>query len=185
MFSELSIKGLKVPCVFVKTQRRRMRLEFRGSKLYVIAPNGADVERFIENNKEWIYRNYLRQKFYEEEAKKLNLYTRSEKELSQTLARFIAKASKELGVTPLKVKIKRMKSRWGSCNAKSRSVNFNAFLKYLPDELIEYVVYHELLHLKVPSHNERFNTILNAKYNQKIVRSKLRIYWFAIQSFEE
>ena len=52
--------------------------------------------------------------------------------------------------------IKKMKTRWGSCNVKTGHLNFNFALSQVPDECVEYVVVHELTHLLEPSHNARF-----------------------------
>src|SRR5690606_26071352 len=61
-----------------------------------------------------------------------------------------------LGVKAKEWRIKRMKTRWGSCNTKVGRLWFNLFLAEHPIECIEYVVLHELAHLLEPSHNSRF-----------------------------
>ncbi len=61
-----------------------------------------------------------------------------------------------LGVTAQEWRIKRMKTRWGSCNTKAHRLWFNLFLAEHSIACIEYVVLHELAHLLEPSHNKRF-----------------------------
>ncbi len=51
--------------------------------------------------------------------------------------------------------IKRLSRRWGSCDQKNRLV-LNLFLVQLPDELIDYVILHELAHTKVLNHSNQF-----------------------------
>lgn len=56
--------------------------------------------------------------------------------------------------------IKKMKSRWGSCNPHSRKISFSLALAKYPLTAIEYVVVHELVHLIEPSHNSRFKALM-------------------------
>ena len=60
-----------------------------------------------------------------------------------------------MGVTPAKVRISSAKTRWGSCSAKG-NLNFNALLMLMPKEVIDYVVVHELCHLREMNHSDRF-----------------------------
>jgi predicted metal-dependent hydrolase len=57
--------------------------------------------------------------------------------------------------------IKRMKTKWGTCNAAARRVWFNLELAKKPEQCIEYVVAHELTHLLERHHNERFTGLLD------------------------
>jgi len=54
-----------------------------------------------------------------------------------------------------KVRIKNQKTRWGSCSAK-RNINLNLRLMMAPDEAIDYVIIHELCHLRELNHNPAF-----------------------------
>ena len=56
---------------------------------------------------------------------------------------------------PKAVRIKNGKSRWGSCSAKG-NLNFHYRLVLLPPELAEYVIVHELCHLRELNHSPRF-----------------------------
>ena len=58
-------------------------------------------------------------------------------------------------------KIKKMKSRWGSCNAFKKQLLLNTELIKAPTHGIEYVVMHELCHLKYPNHDKKFYGFLN------------------------
>jgi predicted metal-dependent hydrolase len=53
------------------------------------------------------------------------------------------------------LKIRRMKTRWGSCTPR-KSINLNSWLVMLPEHLSDYVILHELVHTRVPDHGKRF-----------------------------
>jgi predicted metal-dependent hydrolase len=57
-----------------------------------------------------------------------------------------------------------MKTKWGSCNHKSGNIRLNTELVKKPKDLVEYVIVHELAHLLVPVHNEKFIGILDRFY---------------------
>jgi zinc metalloprotease len=54
------------------------------------------------------------------------------------------------------VKIRQMKTRWGSCNPYKSYINLNIELIKKPKSCIEYVVFHELVHLLYPDHSKKF-----------------------------
>lgn len=68
--------------------------------------------------------------------------------------------------------VKQMRSQWGSCVAKKRHVLFNLELARVPRSCIEYVVLHELTHLKVQNHNKMFEALLTKYMPQWRARRK-------------
>lgn len=57
--------------------------------------------------------------------------------------------------------IKKMKTRWGTCNTRTRKIWINLELYKKSDECIEYVIMHELAHLRVPNHGKDFVAIMD------------------------
>jgi predicted metal-dependent hydrolase len=72
-----------------------------------------------------------------------------------------------------RVLIKGQKSRWGSCS-KNKNLNFNLLLAALPSEIINYVIIHEVIHLKELNHSKRFWELVRVqdpvyKYHRKVL----------------
>ncbi|MDP3517740.1 MAG: SprT family zinc-dependent metalloprotease [Pseudohongiella sp.] len=60
--------------------------------------------------------------------------------------------------------LRRMKTKWGSCNAGAGNIRLNTELVKKPKDLVEYVLVHEMVHLIEPRHSERFVALLNEHY---------------------
>ncbi len=59
------------------------------------------------------------------------------------------------------IKIRQMKTRWGSCNPYKSYINLNIELIKKPKICIEYVIFHELTHLIYPDHSSKFYEYLS------------------------
>ncbi len=81
--------------------------------------------------------------------------------LKQKIPLLIARWEKTLGVQVSEWRIRRMKTRWGSCNPKARRIWLNAELAKKPFECLEYVVVHEMLHLLERRHNNTFYALMD------------------------
>jgi len=64
------------------------------------------------------------------------------------------------GIDKPQLKVKLLKSRWGSCSTKTNTITLNAELIKAPSHCIDYVVMHELCHLKYATHDKRFYSFL-------------------------
>jgi predicted metal-dependent hydrolase len=70
----------------------------------------------------------------------------------------------KLGVEIAGYFLQRMKTKWGGCNHRARSIRLNTELVKKPKDLLEYVVVHEMLHLIEPTHSERFLALMSKHY---------------------
>ena len=78
------------------------------------------------------------------------------KKLKDILSELVPKWERTLNVKANRIKTHAMKTKWGSCNTENGTILFNIELAKKPIECIEYVVVHELLHLKERNHNDIF-----------------------------
>ena len=85
-------------------------------------------------------------------------YRRRLKELVPDL---IAKWQPVVGVQVADWGIKKMKTRWGSCNTRDHRVWLNLELAKKPPRCLEYVLVHELVHLLESHHNDRFKALMD------------------------
>lgn len=148
----------------------------KNGDVHVSAPlhmSKKEVEAFIDEHQDWIAqarkktadRQNKRKAFFD----RLPLTTRLQKtEASEKVGLLVEpmllRYSEMMGVCPSSVHYKPMKSRWGVCNVKQRSISFSTFLLLLPDWCVEHVVVHELCHLLEPSHNASFHDLMDKYY---------------------
>jgi len=78
------------------------------------------------------------------------------KRLQQDVERLVAKWEPYVGAKVSEARIKRMRTRWGTCNAQAGRIWINAELAKKPDECLEYIVVHEMVHLLERRHNDVF-----------------------------
>ncbi len=73
----------------------------------------------------------------------------------------IAKWETVLGVKVERWFVQRMKTKWGSCNHRTRTIRLNTDLGKKPRECLDYLIVHELVHLLEPTHNARFVALMD------------------------
>ena len=79
-----------------------------------------------------------------------------------------------MGVKVGRFFVQRMKTKWGSCNPLARSIRLNTDLAKKPPEYLEYIVVHEMAHLIVRHHNDRFGSLMDKCLpNWKLLRQGL------------
>ena len=84
--------------------------------------------------------------------------------LHEAVPALIRRWESKLGVEVAGYFLQRMKTKWGSCNHRARTIRLNTELVKKPKDLLEYVVVHEMLHIMEPTHSERFMTLLSKHY---------------------
>jgi len=158
------------------------RLEFRSCQLKLILPFGVSPEEIINKHSNWIKKKLKLINDCLKESTQKNLLSRSETEFKELVSDLASKVAAELGVNINKVSLRKMKTKWGSCNVSNAKITINRLMQKLPQELIEYVVFHEASHFIERNHNQRFWQIIAGRYpNYGHFEQQLFTYWFLIQ----
>lgn len=96
------------------------------------------------------------------------------RELKARIPSLLVKWEPKVGKRASEVRIRRMKTRWGSCNPDAGRIWLNLELIKKPEACLEYVLVHELIHLHERRHNERFYELLErAMPTWRLQREKL------------
>ncbi|MEA1971452.1 MAG: SprT family zinc-dependent metalloprotease [Thermodesulfobacteriota bacterium] len=80
--------------------------------------------------------------------------------LKETVPSLIEKWEKKMNVQVNEFGIKKMKTRWGTCNRNAKRIWLNLELAKKPPECLEYIVVHEMVHLLERKHNDRFIALM-------------------------
>ena len=88
---------------------------------------------------------------------------------------FLSKYEKTMNVHAEQLRIKKMKTRWGTCNIEAKRIWINYELVKYPVECLEHTIVHELTHLLETNHTPRFYTLLGKYYpnyreNDKLIK---------------
>ena len=157
----------KIHIEVIRSKRKTLAIEIRPDMRVVVrAPEKIpqnEIMKFVEEKQNWIKKHLVQMYFKAEENKK------QKKEPALTNADIEKLCQKALSVIPDKVKyyaeimgvtygritIRNQKTRWGSCSSKG-NLNFNCLLMLMPDKVLDYVVVHELCHLRQMNHSKKF-----------------------------
>lgn len=131
-----------------------------GGKVTVRVPYGIsqkEIERILQENEIWLSKAIAETS---ERAKKQRQYTEEDvlsmrKRALDILPKKVEYYSEIMGVKPTAVKINSAKKRYGSCSGKN-SINFSLYLMDKDECFIDYVVVHELAHIKYHNHSKEF-----------------------------
>ncbi|GAB4531623.1 MAG: hypothetical protein Kow0063_11160 [Anaerolineae bacterium] len=89
------------------------------------------------------------------------LYAWYRRQLKAQIPPLIAKWEPLVGVQVAGWRVKRMKTRWGTCNIQARRIWLNLELSKKPPQCLEYIIVHEMVHLLERHHNERFCALMD------------------------
>lgn len=133
------------------------------------------VDDFVNANKDWLDRAV---KNKEQQLKRYNLPAEEINRLvnlaKEVIPHKVEYYSSLINLKPTGVKITKAKTRFGSCSPKN-SLCFSCFLMTYPDEAVDYVVVHELAHIKYRNHSKEFYNLIEQylpDYKERILLLK-------------
>lgn len=169
MITEWSIKKAdgrgEIRISVIRSARKSLGLEVRDANTVLVRiptrVSDRELKAFVENHRSWILEKT--EVMAEREEKRKSTPAPQPELLSKTdrmkiqlkIGKRVRHYCEAMGVTVGYVTVKNQKTRWGSCSAKG-NVNFNYQLAFLPDELLDYVVIHELAHRRHMNHSRAF-----------------------------
>ncbi|MDI7260170.1 MAG: M48 family metallopeptidase [Thermodesulfobacteriota bacterium] len=166
---KVSYRGVKYP-----------RLEFKTGELLIILPFEQKPDRLLEKHRSWILNKARFIKECLKDTSNKKLVRRSEEEFKSLILSFVTDASEELGKDLNRVYFRTMKTKWASCSSK-RNLTINRLMRFLPEPILRYVIFHEIAHLRDKRHNSRFwKRILKRFDNYQELEKDLFIYWFKL-----
>ena len=154
----------RIDYYLVKSDRSTCQIQVKtDGSIIVRAPKKMkqkDIDAFVLERSEWIEKAQEKVRAARERAEKYPPLGESEikalaKEAMIRIPARVEYFADIIGVEYGRITIRNQKTRWGSCSGKS-NLNFNCLLMLTPDEIVDYVVVHELCHLKEMNHSPRF-----------------------------
>jgi hypothetical protein len=146
-------------------QQKRKSLSMKVTPVGVVVfipewlkPDSPQVQRFIRDGLQKL---------------KLDISQPAPPEIStpDELRALLAEWAAKLGLSPGRVQFREMYRKWGSCSSRG-SITLNTALCHVPKALAEYVIVHELVHLRVFNHGKAFKAMMTQHMPDWKERSK-------------
>lgn len=152
-----------IPIQIIRSRRKTLALEIKEDLSVIVrAPSQAteaEIKKFVTAHETWLIKKYRELKIAREKQsaspcpKKLT--SKEQKEIGDRFLSRVQYYQQVMGLSSKGISIRNQKTRWGSCSSKG-NLNFNYKLYYMPSEILDYVVVHELAHLKHMNHSKEF-----------------------------
>lgn len=164
--------------ILKRSRRRTLSLEVsKDLKVIVRAPlrlPQSQTDSFVEKQTDWIEKHLeIQRKLNEKQVVLTNEKIKALKaQAKEIIPPKVAYYSQLMGLNPTSVKITSAKTRFGSCSGKN-SICFSYMLMLYPETAVDYVVVHELAHIKHHNHSKSFYTLIEKYMPDYKERTKL------------
>jgi len=180
MIKQIKLNNRKINYTLRASKRaKRIRLAVYCDGSFVVTkPAGLNqniVERFICKKANWVLSklDYFKQFGINLFTSDHQKYLKYKDEALLFIGERINKFNKIYSFKFNKINIKNQKTRWGSCSKKN-NLNFNYKILFLPKHITDYIIVHELCHLKEFSHSHKFwNLVAKAVPNYLDIKKEL------------
>lgn len=119
------------------------------------------IRDFVQSKARWIAKHQERIGRMPEPLEAGPEAERLRREMKAAVPGLLAYWVERMGVPMPSFTIRRMTSRWGTCNIHAKRITLNLELARREPELLEYVIVHELAHLIERGHNDRFYAVMD------------------------
>ena len=148
----------------IRSDRKTLALQVKGDRVIVRAPRRVpqqQIDRFVAAHEQWIQNALARQTAKREAHPEPTAAERAEciRRAREILPGRVEYWSGRMGLYPTQVKITSAKTRFGSCGSNGH-ICFSWRLMQYPMEAIDYVVVHELAHLRHMNHSPEFHALV-------------------------
>ncbi len=129
-------------------ERYLLNVIYRNAPPKVIVSNKTTLDLYVRPGSDTAKREHVLQEWYRQQLK-------------AAILPLIAKWESIIGVDVAEWRVKRMKTKWGSCTIEAGRIWLNLELVKKPPQCLEYIVVHEMVHLLERLHNERFVALMD------------------------
>lgn len=149
---ELYFMGEAYPLTLTPHSKKRVKLDFDGSTFTL----------FYHTYDERLFQTHI-DRFYKKEAE-------------QFIPSCVAQWAEKMSLSPTQIRFRKTKRQWGSCSAKD-VLCFNTMMLKLPENVIQYIIVHELAHIKYKHHQKAFWQLVESYLPQyKLQEKELKNY---------
>lgn len=158
------------------------RLEFNTGRLHVILPFGYKPQTLLEKHWRWIFDKVNFIEGCLKSASNRKMIDSTEEEFRDFIHSLVKRTSKDLGEKVNRIYFRTMRTKWASCSQK-RNLTVNLRMRHLPEKLLKYVIFHEIVHLKEKKHNDQFWKLVARRFRDyQHLERELFVYWFKVTS---